>query len=127
MPADPLRRKVRPLQKRKRRKPLSEEIRSMTRVLSFTLLFLGVTTIFSYLYLNSLKPAKGYQLKQLEIEQEQLESEQRDLERQIIEAQSFLNLEGKNEVLEMDAAEEDDFSYVEDSNYAQNTGNSVTP
>jgi len=116
---DPLTRKVRPIQKRKRGKPLSEEIRSMYRILTITLCILGSATVFTYLYVNSLKPAKGYQLKQLQLDYEQLQSEKRDLERQIIDAQSFINLEESDTILEMDEVDNDEFSYTEDSAYAQ--------
>ena len=117
---DPLRRKVQAIRHRKKQKPLSEEIRSMYKLLSVTLTILGLASIFSYLYINSLKPAKGYHLKQLQLDYEELQSDQRDLERKIIESQSFINMEEEETILEMEPAERDEFSYVEDSAYAQN-------
>jgi hypothetical protein len=115
---DPLLRKPRPVKRRNRRKPLSEEVKSGYRILLITLIILGTAATCVYLYMNSLKPAKGYTLKQLQIDYEELQSEQRDLERDIIEAQSFINIE--EEVPdEMTESTDDDFSYTQDSSYAQ--------
>lgn len=116
---DPSRKKVQPIQRRSRRKPLSEEIKTATRLLSFALLFLGLSSTLGFLYLSSLKPAKGYQLKQLQLDYEELQSEARSLEHQIIEAQSISNLETEDSVTEMQSAQNDEYSYIDDSPYAQ--------
>ncbi|MBU0981638.1 hypothetical protein KKC94_03005 [Patescibacteria group bacterium] len=120
MKYDPLQKRIQPSYKRKKRKPLSEEISQMYKILVVTLTVLGIATIFSYLYVNSLKPAKGYELKQLQLDYEELQSEKRDLERQIIDAQSFQNLETDEKIQEMNPAENDKFTFIEASPYAQN-------
>ena len=116
---DPLLRKPKPIRKRKQRKPLSEEVKNMYRVLTVTIIILGIASTSAYLYTNSLKPAKGYTLKQLQIDYEELQSDQRDLERQVIDAQSFINIEDEIPT-EMEESSSADFSYAEDSSYAQN-------
>lgn len=109
---DPLRRKVRPLQHRNRKKPLSEEIRNMYRILSFTMLFLGIASTATYLYINSSKSANGYTLQQLESTFQSLQSEQRKLDHEIVEAQSFQNIEGIDHLNEMEESQSEDFSYL---------------
>ena len=91
----------------------------MYRLLTVTVIILGLASTSAYLYMNSLKPAKGYTLKQLQLDYEELQSDQRDLERQVIEAQSFINVEEEIPT-EMESSSSNDFSYAEDSNYAQN-------
>lgn len=113
------RRKPRPIKRRKKRTPLSQEIKSMYRVLTITIIILGVTATGAYLYTNSLKPAKGYTLKQLQIDYESLESDQRALDHQIIEAQSFIKIEDEIPT-DMVETNTEDYSYIEDSAYAQN-------
>lgn len=115
---DPLTHAVRPLKWRRKRHPLSEEVRSTFRLLSVTLLVLVISTMTSYLYLNSLKPAKGYELKQLQLDHESLQSDNRKLDRQVIEAQSFLNLSNSEVLRKMQVAESSTFSYIEESAYA---------
>lgn len=120
---DPLHHKVRPLKRRSKKKPLSEEIRSVYKLLSITLATLAFVAFFSYLYVNSLKPAKGYQLKQLQLDYEELQSEKRNLERKIIDSQSFINLEKDDSLKKMENAENNEFTYVEESPYAAKIGN----
>ncbi len=117
---DPLTHAVRPLKWRRKRHPLSEEVRATFRLLSVTLLVLVIATTTTYLYTNSLKPAKGYELKQLQLDHESLQSDLRDLDRQVIEAQSFLNLSGSEVLRKMQVAESNTFSYVQESTYARN-------
>ncbi len=117
---DPLTRKVRPLSRRKDKKPLSEEVKSMYRLLTVTVAILSITTTFSYLYLSSLKPAKGYTLKQMQIDNEQLQSESRDLDREIIDARSYIQLQNSDELDGMETANGSEFSFVDDSNVAKN-------
>lgn len=117
---DPLSHKVRPLKCRKGRKPLSEEIRSVYRLLLITLIIMGLGTTGSYLYLSSLQPAKGYILKQLQVDNETLQAEQRKLERQVIDAQSFLTIE-EEVPTEMKSGNSADFSYTNtNENVARN-------
>ena len=116
---DPLTRTVRPFKWKRSRKPLSQEIRNTYRTLVFAILFLGLGTTSVYLYTNSQAPAKGYELKQLQIDYESLQSDLRKLDRQVIEAQSFVNLEQNDVLHKMHLAESHDLSYVEDGNVAE--------
>ncbi len=115
---DPLTRTVRPFKWKRSRKPLSQEIQTTYRVLVVTLLFLGTATTGTYLYMNSLQPAKGYELKQLQIDYEAMQSDLRKLERDVVEAQSFINLEQSEVLKKMHIAESHDLSYTESSNFA---------
>ena len=117
---DPLTRTVRPFKWKRNRKPLSQEIRSTYRVLVFAVLFLGLSTSGVYLYTNSLAPAKGYELIQLQIDYEDLQSDLRKLDRQVIEAQSFIKLQQSDVLHKMRVAETHDLSYVEGGNVAEN-------
>lgn len=116
---DPLTRTVRPFKWKRSRKPLSQEIQNTYRVLVVTLLFLGTATTSTYLYTNSLQPAKGYELKQLQIDYEAMQSDLRKLERDVVEAQSFINLEQSDVLRKMHIAESHDLSYTESSNFAE--------
>ncbi len=118
---DPLTRPVKPVRRRKTRRPLSEEIRGMYWFLSIFLLVLGCATIVGYLYLNSQKSAKGYMLKQLQLDYESLSSENRELDHQVIDAQSFNEIEEKVQVDDMEDPAPDEVTYSQDSDYAQNT------
>lgn len=122
---DPLTRTVRPLKWRRKRKPLSQEVRNTYRVLAVTLLIMGLASTGTYLYTNSLQPAKGYQLKQLQMDQESLESELRKLNRQVIEAKSFINIQASEILQKMETSTSDQFSYLEDETYAQETSDTV--
>ncbi len=115
---DPLARRV-PALKHRNRKPLSQEIRSVYKLLSVTLMVLAVTTTATYLYVNSLKPAKGYTLKQLELDYQALESEKRKLERQVIEAGALTNLEENKSLEEMSSPEDGNLTFVDEDNIAQ--------
>jgi hypothetical protein len=123
---DPLTRKVRPLSRRKDKKPLSEEVKSAYRLLNVTVAILGVSATLSYLYLNSLKPAKGYTLKQMQIDNEQLQAENRDLEREIIDARSYIQLQNSKALKGMESADGSEFSFVDESNVAKNNNEERT-
>ncbi len=123
---DPLARKVRPLSRRKDKKPLSEEVKSMYRVLTVTVAVLTVSVTLSYLYLNSLKPAKGYTLKQMQVDNASLQSENRDLEREIIDARSYIQLQNSDELKGMETADGSQFSFIDDSNVAKNNNEKTT-
>lgn len=116
---DPLTRSVRPLKWRRKRKPLSEEVKNTYRLLTVTLVVLTLATSGTYLYMNSLQPAKGYQLKQLQLDHESLQSDLRKLERKVTEAQSFLKIEDSEVLEEMDEVKGQDTSYWNDSTTAQ--------
>lgn len=115
---DPLIRATRQIASRKKIKPLSEEVASTYRILTVTLAVLILATTGSYLYLNTLKPAKGYELKQLQAEYEDLQSELRKLNQQVIEAQSFVNLNGTDAINQMDT-NDGQVSYTQDDSFAQ--------
>lgn len=117
---DPLTRAVKPVAHHRLRKPLSEEIKTAYRTLVVTLIVLGVGTMGSYLYMNSLKPAKGYELKKLQAQYEDLQSELRKLNQKVIEAQSFVQIGENQAIEEMDDINDHPTSYVDDSNLAQN-------
>lgn len=121
---DPLTRAVKPIAHRRLRKPLSEEIKNAYRTLVITLIVLGVGTLGSYLYMNSLKLAKGYEFKKLQAEYETLQSDLRKLNQQVIEAQSFVHIEGDEGINEMDTLNEQSTSYVDESNVAHSEANS---
>ncbi|MBI4127406.1 hypothetical protein HY463_01730 [Candidatus Peregrinibacteria bacterium] len=88
----------------------------MHRILTVTVCVLSIGATLSYLYINSLKPAKGYTLKQLQIDYENLQSENRDLERQIIDARSYIQLEAGQNLDDMENADNGEFSYVKNNN-----------
>lgn len=115
---DPLTRRVQPLKRRTRKTPLSVDVLKTYRMLVVLLILLGGTSLTLFLYTNSLKPAKGYALQQLQLDYEALSSESRSLDHQMIEAQSFIHLQ-EEEVDGMEDMKQDEFSYVdEDSGYA---------
>ncbi len=121
---DPLNRPVKPIRHRAFRKPLSEEVHRTYRALVATLMMLTVSFTAVFLYTNSLKPAQGYRLEQLQVDYEELQSNQRRLNQEVIEAQAFVNL-NKNELLKnLQEHCYSQISYVEESGIAQSTGNS---
>ncbi len=111
---DPLTRTVQPFKWRRKRKPLSQEIYNTYRALLVTLLVLVVGTTSIFLYTSSLQPAKGYALKQLQMDYESLQSDLRKLDRKVVEAQSFIHLESNEAVQKMQVAQSQDLSYIED-------------
>lgn len=117
---DPLTRAVKPIAHRRLRKPLSEEIKNAYKTLMITLTILGVGTLGSYLYTNSLKPAKGYELEKLQSEYEDLQSELRKLNQKVIEAQSFEKIDDSELIENMNDIKDQPTSYVDESNLAQN-------
>lgn len=123
---DPLLRPVRPFKWKRNRKPLSLELVTAYRALIVVLFFLGLSSTGSYLYMNSLKPAKGYELKQLQLDYELLQSDLRKLEKGAIEAQSFIELQGTTIFKEMEIAESHDFSFTKENNLAENHNSSVS-
>lgn len=120
---DPLLRANRPCMRgNKVRKPLSQEVYATYRLLTATVFLLCIIFTGAYLYTNTLKPAKGYQLEKLQSEYESLQSDLRKVDQKITEAQSFKSLENNNIVEDMEKSE-DQVSFLEDSTYAQNTQN----
>lgn len=103
----------------KNKKPLSMQVKSMYKILSVTLCCLGIAAVLSYLYINSLKSAKGYHYKQLQMDYEDLQAESRSLEKQIIDARSYVELENGDDLDGMETASSDEFTFVEESAVAQ--------
>lgn len=119
---DPLTRRVQPLKRRSRKNPLSVDVKRTYQLLVVLLIFIGGGSMTLFLYTNSLKPAKGYTLKQLQLDFETLSSESRTLDHKVIEAQSYLHLEEADLVEGME--EQEEFSYAEsESGYAYNEQN----
>jgi len=110
---DPLTRRVKPVKRRNRKTPLSVDVQRTYRMLVGLLIIIGGTSMSLFLYTNSLKPAKGYALKQLQIDYETLSAESRSLDHQVIEAQSFIHLEEDATVETMEAMNQEEFTYAE--------------
>ena len=120
---DPLIRANRPCMRgNKVRKPLSQEVYATYRLLTATVFLLCIMLTCAYLYTNTLKPAKGYELEKLQSEYESLQSNLRKVDQKITEAQSFKSLEENGLVEDMDKSSEQ-VSFLEESTYAQNTQN----
>lgn len=113
---DPLGRRAQPIRKRKKRKPLSEEIRSTYHLLLVVLVLLGLGASGMYLYLNGLKSAKGYTLQQLESDFEALSSEQRALDHQVMEAQSFNKIQETEQIETMQESSSEDLTFLKQAN-----------
>jgi cell division protein FtsB len=111
---DPLQHRVAPPRRRKRRVPLSQEIRSVYRLLLVTVVMLGVGSTIAYLVVNSDNSAKGYTLQQLQSDYERLQAEQRKLEHQVIEVQSYIHLEAEESLDDMESSTSDDITFTEE-------------
>lgn len=116
---------ARPFKWKRCRTPLSQEVRNTYRILSITLMLLATVTTSAYLYVNSLKPAKGYELEQLQSDYEALQSDLRKLKRKVIEAQSFLHLKTEENLDNMETAETETYTFVEESNLADTANGSA--
>ncbi len=123
---DPLLRPVKPIKHRRIKKTLSEEVKNTYRSLLATLIILGIGSTGIYLYTNSLKPAKGYELKGLQTSYEELQSEQRKLNQKVIEAQSFLLIAKSDHIESMQSIDNQPISYLDESNVASTGTNSGT-
>lgn len=119
-------RAVKPITHRKVKKTLSQEVKSTYRLLVGVLLTLGIGSTSIYLYTNSLRPAKGYELKELQANYESLQSEQRKLNQKVIEAQSFLKIEQSEWLEDMLSIQGQPTSYVDESNVASTGSNPGT-
>lgn len=115
----PLHRAVRPVQHRRTKKPLSEEVQAAFKTLLITVVVLGLSTSGTFLYVNSLKPAKGYLLKELQADYDALESVQRKLNQEVIEAQSFINIQNSDVLHHMEVAKKGETAYIDDSPVAE--------
>ncbi len=121
-PMDPLTRKVSIVSHRSRRKPLSEEIQQIYRLLSATLILMILGSTVGLLGINSQRAAKGYTLQQLQLTYETLSSDKRNIEHQLTEAQSINSMDAENPMIkEMTFLENSALTYIdEDSSLAQN-------
>jgi hypothetical protein len=115
----PLHRAVRPVQHRRTKKPLSEEVQSAYKTLLITVLILGLSTTGTFLYVSSLKPAKGYLLKELQANYDDLESIQRKLNQEVIEAQSFIHIQNSDVLHHMEVAKKGETAYIDESPVAE--------
>ena len=68
----------------------------------------------SYLYVSSQEAAKGYLLKELQLDYESLTAESKELDTQLINAQSYQQIEETDTYEEMDKPENEEFSYIEE-------------
>lgn len=115
----PLHRAVRPVQHRRAKKTLSEEVRNAYKTLLITVIVLGVSTSGTFMYVSSLKPAKGYLLKELQSDYDDLQSVQRKLNQEVIEAQSFIHIQNSDVLHRMEVAKKGDTAYIDSSPVAE--------
>ena len=97
---------------REKTKPLSEQIRSASRMLVITVFSLFIITIVSFLYIRGLQSAKGYYLEQLQAEYETLSSDNRELQSLLNDAQAMINVGDAESISEMDQPLEQSLDYV---------------
>lgn len=102
--------------RRRRRRPLSEEIQRATRTLGITLLFLAVSGAGALLYINSQTATNGYLLDRLSSSNEALLDELRAIQHQSMEAQSTQDLEALIE--EPGRTNPDSVLFLEDDSFA---------
>ncbi len=119
---DPLTRQVKPVSHRTRRKPLSEEVQQIYRLLTGTLVLMIIGSTVGLLGINSQRAAKGYTLQQLQLTYETLSSDKRQIEHQLTEAQSINNMDTESALIkQMTFLEKSALTYIdEDSSLAQN-------
>lgn len=99
---------------------LSEEIRSTYYLLVGTIGVMIVVLVLSYLYVSSQRAAKGYLLKQLQIDYEDLTSESKTLDTQLLEVQSITNIDQAEPTEDMEKPDNEDYSFTDaENNYAQ--------
>lgn len=116
---DPLLRRPKPVKRRTRKKPLSEEIRGIYRLLSVTLFIMAIASSGFHLWVNASKSTNGYELRELQNIQAKLEYESRQLQHMVLLAQSLEQLEDEELIRNMAPAEGEETSFLEDSAYAQ--------
>lgn len=121
-----LHRAVRPIEHRRAKKTLSEEVKNAYKTLLITVIVLALGASATYLYVNSLKPAKGYLLKQLQADYNDLESVQRKLNQEVIQAQSFIHIQNSDVLHEMEVAQKGETAYIDESPVAEVGGSRRT-
>ncbi len=80
------------LSSRKRKKPLSVEVKRVFQVLVFTLIILLFGAGLLFFFQTNSAAQKGYELRQMERQNSKLRTENEELKQQVLEAQSFKNL-----------------------------------
>ena len=91
---------------------LSEEIRSTYYLLVGTIGVMIIVLVLSYLYVSSQRAAKGYLLKQLQLDYEDLTSESKTLDTQLIEVQSITNIDQAEPTEDMEKPTNEDYSFM---------------
>jgi len=95
---------------------LSEDIRSTYFLLLGTIGTMIVILVLGYLYVSSQTSAKGYLLKQLQIDYEDLTAESKELDTQLLEVTSISNIDEENPVEDMERPQDEEFSFIETGN-----------
>ncbi|MBT5016547.1 hypothetical protein HN748_00180 [Candidatus Peregrinibacteria bacterium] len=117
MPKDPyyqnrLKKSRKETKRRKKVRRLSEEIQTTTRLLIITIGILLFASTVSFLYISSLKAAKGYYLQQLQQEYEDLSSDNRELSSDLQDIQAITQIEDSDSIDNMAEPEDLNISYV---------------
>lgn len=99
----------------KKIRPLSEQIKSASRMLLGTIMTMFVVTTITFLYISMVQSAKGYELSELEKTYEALLMENRELQRELNEAKALTNLENTEMIQEMVSSETEKYDYVGDA------------
>lgn len=73
-----------------------------------------VASVLGYLYISSQKAAKGYLLKQLQIEYEDLTVESKTLDSELLEVMSITNINKEEPVTNMEQPDSEEFSFIDD-------------
>lgn len=116
---NPAKKKKTKKKKATRPRLLSEEIHSTYNLLVWTIVIMILVLSLSYLYVSSQKAAKGYLLRELQLDYESLTSESKELETQLIDAQSLQLID--TEATEMTEPTDEEFTFIENgSAYAKN-------
>jgi len=71
-----------------------------------------VASVLGYLYISSQKAAKGYLLKQLQIEYEDLTVESKTLDSELLEVMSITNINETEPVANMEQPDSEEFSFI---------------
>lgn len=94
------------------KRTLSQEIRRGTITLTTTLMLLILALSVIYLNINGAKTAKGYMLRQMQLNIQGLESTKHQIDTSLIEAKSFENIQQTDFVQEMIPLSQNEISYI---------------
>ena len=92
--------------------PLSEQIKSASRMLIVTVFSLLIVSMVGFLYIRGLQSGKGYYLEQLQSEYETLSSDNRELQSLLNDAQAMINVNETENISEMNSPLEQSMDYV---------------